>query len=337
MDNMEQTNGMKEDRVFIFAGYDDIMMQNLFQDLLKRADVKVMEKLLPFRGYINGLLRGLTMRIYKYRICQYGLYLLEKIYRPLEKIKVGDGEVYIIFTNGASIGVSVQYLKNYLRKHKKCVPVMLFMDSLDRYWAQYAKFLVDSVPQFRCFTFDPKDAQEVGFQYTMSAYSYHEPETGGTEADIYFSFFGLDRLEMVREVAAYLETQQVCCNFIHVGDDRGKQEYGTIKQENNRLAYSEILKDAASANCLLEILRPGQTGSSLRYYEALCYNKKLLTTNRNVVNLPFYNPQYIKVFEKPSDIDCEWVRRREAVDYHYDGRFSPVHFLEEIVEYCEER
>lgn len=330
---MEQIRMDQQNQTFIFAGYSDILMHSLFKDFQNLSNVKTVEKLLPFNAYINGLFCGLAMRLYKYRICQYGFYLLEKIYCPLEKVKTEGEKTYLIFTNAASIGVSVPYLKSYLKRHMDCTPVMLFMDPVDRYWAKYAKFLVDSVPQFRCFTFDPKDASDTGFKYTMNVYSYHEPEQGGEEADIYFSFFGLDRLELVREMARYLGTKQVKCNFVYVGDiDEEKHMLGSVKHSSKHLTYSQILKDAAQANCLLEILRPGQAGSSLRYYEAVCYNKKLLTTNKNVVNLPFYDPRYIKIFEKPSDVDCEWVCRREKVDYHYDGMFSPVHFLEEVAD-----
>ena len=318
---------------FIFAGYSDILMRSMFKDLVNLTNVKILQKMLPFTPYINSLCCGLAMRFYRYKICQYGLYLLEKIYKPLEKIKTDNAETYLIYTNAASIGVSVPYLKDYLKRHPECTPVMLFLDPLDRYWAQYAKFLVDQIPSFRCFTFDPEDAKHTGFKHTINVYSHNAAEQGGTEADIYFSFFALDRLDRIRELADYLEAKQVRCNFIFVGSiDEEGHKLGLVKNVKHRLPYSAILKDAAQANCLLEVLRPGQGGSTLRYYEAVCYNKKLLTTNRNIVNMPFYNPKYIKVFEKLSDIDYEWVRRREPVDYHYDGSFSPVHFLEEVVE-----
>lgn len=328
---MEKTMINKDDMCFIFAGNSDPLMKSLFYDFQNSSNVKNVQKLLPFTPYINGLVRGLTMRFYEYKLCQYGLNFILKIYRPLEKIKTGSQKSYLIFTNAASIGVSVPYLKSYLKRHTECTPVMLFLDPLDRYWAQYAKFLVDQIPNFKCFTFDPHDAELTGFSYTMSAYSRQEVEPGGTEADIYFSFFGTERLRQVRELAEYLEAKHVKSNFIYVGDRDEVHEMGLVKNSKKRLPYSEILKDMIQANCLLEILRPGQSGATLRYYEAVCYNKKLLTTNKNIVNLPFYDPRYIKVFEAFSDIDHEWVHRREPVDYHYDGRFSPIHFLEEII------
>lgn len=334
---MKKASVYENDAGFIFAGYSDMLMQSMFKDLMDLPNVKIIKKLLPFTPYINGLLRGLAMRSYKYKICQYGLYLIEKIYRPLERIRTDNPKTYLIFTNAASIGVSVPYLKSYLKRRPECTLVMLFLDPQDRYWAQYAKFLVEQIPQFQCFTFDPRDAERTGFKYTINVYSCHKPEPGGIESDIYFSFYGLDRLNQVKELSDYLEKRQVRCNFIYVGKpDRDGQEMGGVKCSEQSLPYSEILRDTAAANCLLEILRPGQTGSTLRYYEAICYNKKLLTTNKNVVNLPFYDPQYIRVFETLSDIDSEWVKRREAIDHHYDGSFSPIHFLEEVATYYNE-
>lgn len=91
------------------------------------------------------------------------------------------------------------------------------------------------------------------------------------------------------------------------------------------------------SNCILEVLIEGMTGATLRYNEAVCYNKKLLTNNKNIVNLPFYDPRYMRVFDSPDDIDVEWVRKQVPIDYHYDGRFSPTHIIDEILELEEQR
>lgn len=316
---------------YIFAGYSDPMMRTIFKDCLKQENVSILREILPFSTYVNGLFRGLFMRFYKYQFCQILFYIIEKIYHPLEKINTDYEKVYILFTNGASIGISVHYLKNYLKHHKNCIPVMLFMDQMDKYWSEYAKYLVNHISQFRCFTFDPEDARDTGYKHTMNIYSCQDAPTGGISADIYFSFLGKDRLDLVRDITEYLELGKIKCNIIYVGHiGKDENKLGSVKNVEKRMQYPDILKDVLQANCLLEVLRPEQTGVTLRYYEALCYNKKLLTNNKNIINLPFYNSQYMKVFEKPSDIDCQWVRRREKVNYHYENEFSPVHFLEEI-------
>ena len=68
----------------------------------------------------------------------------------------------------------------------------------------------------------------------------------------------------------------------------------------------------------------------MRYKEAVMYNKKLLTNNSNVNLLPCYNPKYIKYFEKPEDIDIDWLLRREPVIYDYQMEFSTDCFCEKI-------
>ena len=62
----------------------------------------------------------------------------------------------------------------------------------------------------------------------------------------------------------------------------------------------------------------------------MVYNKKLLTNNKNVKKFKFYNPEYMKVFEKIEDIDWKWLHEIINVNYHYDGSFSPLRFIKEI-------
>ena len=38
----------------------------------------------------------------------------------------------------------------------------------------------------------------------------------------------------------------------------------------------------------------------------------------------------MKVFDKFDDIDFEWVKKQENVDYGYNGEFSPKYFIEEL-------
>lgn len=87
------------------------------------------------------------------------------------------------------------------------------------------------------------------------------------------------------------------------------------------MPYEVVLKRTLEANCVLEIVRPGQVGFTLRTFEAVVYNKKLLTNNEHIKEFQFYNPSYMKVFKSVEDIDWKWVKERNAVNYHYKGDF----------------
>ena len=94
--------------------------------------------------------------------------------------------------------------------------------------------------------------------------------------------------------------------------------------------YKDIIKEIKKSNCIVEILQKNQTGSTLRYYEAICYNKKLLTNNINVMNLPFYNEKYIRIFDDSFKIDYDWIKEEEIIDYQYNNLYSPIKILDLI-------
>lgn len=89
------------------------------------------------------------------------------------------------------------------------------------------------------------------------------------------------------------------------------------------------------SNCLLELVQEGQVGATARYCEAVVYGKKLLTNNNYVRFLPFYNEEYIKIFDKVDDIDFDWVKEIVHVDFEYKDEFSPNHVIERIQRYFE--
>ena len=97
-----------------------------------------------------------------------------------------------------------------------------------------------------------------------------------------------------------------------------------------KMTYKEVLEEVQKTNCVIEFVQKGQRSQTLRYFETVCYNKKLLTNNPNVKNLKFYNEKYMKVFDKFDDIDFEWVKTKENVDYGYNGEFSSKYFIEEL-------
>ena len=59
---------------------------------------------------------------------------------------------------------------------------------------------------------------------------------------------------------------------------------------------------------IVEIQRNDQIGLSFRIFEALGYRKKLVTTNTDVVNYDFYNPQNILVIDE-NNIEIPFPQR----------------------------
>ena len=237
------------------------------------------------------------------------------------------------FPNGEINPISSRELNSL--KHKKGAHLILFVgDHWTSNAAALARYYKSKVDFDYIFTINPGDAKSFGFllhdlPYSKIFFNNNLPIV----YDLFFIGRKKDRIAQLHDIFLHLNNNKVKSKYIICDvDEKEKENNGIIY--NNYITYEETLLYTNKSNCILEVLTPGQTGASLRYYEAICYNKKLLTNNKNVVNLPFYNPDYMYIFEKAEDIDWDWVKERIPVDYHYDGRFSPVHIIDEI-EYLE--
>lgn len=229
----------------------------------------------------------------------------------------------------------ISYLNQLRKKFNVKYEIQLLNPFQDN---RYIEYYIKNLGFDYIFTFDGKDAELNGFIFQYVPFSV----IGGLYKDIkydicHFSVNSGNRLETLQRIyqdAVECNASMLCrITMVHTNEQRFKE--GIIY--NQAIPYSEVVEKTKASNCILEVMKDRQTGATARYYEAVCYNKKLLTNNKNVVNLPFYNPDYIHVFEKPEDIDWNWVKERIPVDYHYDGRFSPTHLIDKIIELEEEK
>lgn len=258
----------------------------------------------------------------------------------LKKIKwESDVHYIVIFSDITIFPISVRLLSKLKRKYNISY-VMYFNDGLESKSAYNAKKYLQKVKFDKILSFDFKDVENNknnGFELYFPPYKVMTFDYEAKSCLYDIVWFGTpdERYDLLMNVHEYLIQNGVKVMFemrMAKSPYKDEEDIKTIKYFKEKRPYSDIVKLDLSSNCILEIPLSVQTGSTYRYYEAICYNKKLLTTNKYVVNMPFYNPRYIKVFEKPEDIDVNWLITRENVDYGYDGRFSPERFLNGIVE-----
>lgn len=249
---------------------------------------------------------------------------------PLKKISWDENIQHIFIIPHAVLNfLNIDFMLNQKKRYdvKYCLIILDYWDSsfCDRARAFVKQNVFDIV-----YTFDPVDAKKYGFIFYDTPYSILLKDyKNGVTKDMYFLGNAKNRLSILHEIYLAAKRNSVDTQMRITGVS--EKLFDTDIIYNQHIDYIDSLSEMASANCILEVMNDGQSGATLRYYESVCYNKKLLTNNKNVVKLPFYNPDYIQVFEKPEDIDWEWVKEHTSVDYHYDGRFSPVKILDSII------
>lgn len=190
----------------------------------------------------------------------------------------------------------------------------------------------------RILSFDEKDCEKYGWKYTGCLYSSRAGVRPSMDInDAYFiGKFTPDRENLILGVFNKLNRAGVKCRFDLWVPDKRKADLANggkgIHYRRFYLKYKKMLRYVRSSNCIIEVQKKGQNSPTLRWFEAIYFNKKLLTNNPNITKLPFYNPDYMKFYASPEEIDVDWVRREEAVNYKYNGELSQKRLLSFISE-----
>ena len=251
----------------------------------------------------------------------------------------------IVIVDSAMKALSIKELNN-LSKRKNIRVVLVLVNSMDAKSIAILeiKRKIFSVSWDDVYTFDEEDARKYRFKnlgccyYSMESRKYIEESNPGTEnSDVYFTG-GLKggRERTILEVFEKLQKEKINAKFdiMISGEQRLKRQIYDEQihyYSGGWIPYKEVLANVLHTNVIIEILQVEQAGPSLRYYEAVCYNKKLLTNNPNITCYPYYDARFMKVFHTIEEVDMDWIRSNEDIDYRYNGEFSPTHLLEVVI------
>lgn len=220
------------------------------------------------------------------------------------------------------------------RRAPKCRLAYYFIDGVERTAMVNhcdIRAVTDFVRQFDAvFTYDPNDAEKYGYGYIDIPIWHSDRDDGEMPLyDVYFCGRDKAREALLTSVASRLADSGLSSKFVIVGET-GKDYAASPLPPQPWRPYPEVVAEMQRARCILEVLAATNSGATLRYKEAVMYNKKLLTNNPDLARLPYYDARFMKYFETAADIDLEWLRRKEPVEYGYRGDFSAACFLKRI-------
>lgn len=153
------------------------------------------------------------------------------------------------------------------------------------------------------FSFDKDDCKKYGLTYGNQIYPFAKQELQEPEEKVACYFCGKDkgRMPMVVKLQQYLERQGLSYNLKVRLDKTSTCKPGSlagIELLEKSIDYGQILEDINKAECIVELVQKGQNGLTWRPYEALFYDKKLITNNESIVEYDFYHPDNIFVIKK---------------------------------------
>ena len=265
----------------------------------------------------------------------------QKYFYNFDKVEFSDNqEVCFIIPSVCATKIDINYLKDLKKIHNNFKFVLLLLDSLHAhsYHLQYLKNKIFTDVWDMVLSFDKEDAEEYKFQYL--GYKYYSANNAimpsNKDSDIYYiGALKGNREILIAKIFDFCKENNLNANINVIYKKIQKIGNSNLQTTIVKRFYPEVISEIKSTNCILEVLQEGQKAQSIRYFEAVVYNKKLLSNNPNLKKLPFYDERYMKYFEKVDDIDWEWVAKKENIDYKYNNEFSPIHMLEQIEKYFE--
>lgn len=186
--------------------------------------------------------------------------------------------------------------------NKKCKTFIGYQwDGLDRY-PEIQKYipLMD-----RFFVFDANDLSVDGtlpttnfyFDYMTSSFPNDQSTT------YYLGSYLKERIDILYDINAKLEALHMDKNIKVVSDRNRIMELVTSKgltPTSDVISYEENLQEVFKASTLVDIQNPVHKGLSFRIFEGIGYDKKVITTNAEIIHYDFYMPENFLVWEGQS-------------------------------------
>lgn len=250
---------------------------------------------------------------------------------------VDSKSICLIIYDWNVLGGDQAFLKKLKRKYKNLSLVYVFTNVVKITGAANGKYL-DKIKDWydAVFAFDPVDAEKYGFFYSPLIYdadsAYKKEEKESHDNLVFYVGQAKDRLDGLLSFYERLTAMGIKCDF-HIANVLEEQiKYADRIVYNKFMTYDEAVDSIQRATCLIDVIQGDSTGLTIKTCEAVCYDKKLITTNKHVVEYPFYDSRYIRVVESPNDIDTEFFTQNRDVHYSDEGKryFSAETFLERL-------
>lgn len=113
-------------------------------------------------------------------------------------------------------------------------------------------------------------------------------------------------------------------------------EYKHVKYsefKTKKISQNKLIDIISKSKCILDAPQAGQTGLTMRTIECLGAKRKLITTNKDIVNYNFYKPENIYVYDGNVDFnDIFFKKDYQNVNQDIYKKYSLRSWLKKVLE-----
>lgn len=204
-----------------------------------------------------------------------------------------------------------------IKQIKSYTPYLIsyLYDNLERFPVEDKLDLFDKI-----YSFEDKDVKKYGFE-KITNYNYlsDQPlQCDRIENDLfYITSYDKRRIKLLRKLASRLSTMKIKSKIIVVGKQVWKEKlrnfilkpsgYKLIEFKDKPLDGNIVLEEYKKSKVIIDLMRDGQEGLSFRIFEAMAFEKKIITDNVSIQTYDFYNSaNYLIVNHDLSNIEDQF-------------------------------
>lgn len=195
---------------------------------------------------------------------------------------------------------------------------------------------IDSLEQlklnskWKILSFDWQDSKDQNLLYVGGFFDAGLQNASNSKNDFDVMFIGLNkgRFDDIRKIESALKERGIITMFKLVSN-----KYLFSSKYSRPKSYNDVLDLVSKSKSILDITKKGQMGLTLRPYEAIFFQKKLITNNTQIRSYDFYDNRNIFVLD--GDVNFDELKKflnSEFIDYSEKKRsqYSISAWLERI-------
>lgn len=294
--------------------FDDVLYLTSIQDVLKSGFGKMLYRI-TFSPRLNSIIslpfKNLTFKaISSVRF---------NSSRPICFIFFSNQ--YHLFNNG--------YLE-YLKQRFPACKVVLYLQDLVKINIQL------NIPVLKnkfdlILSYDKGDCAKYNLLYHPTPYSKIDIKSSENYpiCDVFFCGKAKTRFDTIYKVYKKLAGHGLNCCFIIVGLPEEQQINSPGLIYCDGISYLDNIRYELKAKCLLEIMQEEATGFTPRLWEAIMYDKHLLTNNSSVITSEYYVKEYHHSLEEIENVE-KWINKEVVYSDEQKRALSPSLLLKKI-------
>jgi len=268
-------------------GYNEFLAEEIAKRGISVNHIDFYKFKYSYPSFLHKALNFFTKTLFNYNFKR------EHLNRVLmEMIENQEKQDVTLIIKGDNLSVStIKKIKNNTN-----LLVTFLNDSMARYPRMKRVY-----PYFdKVYSFDPDDVAKNNFNF-ISNYIYFDIKNkdNTTQEHTVFNISSLDkRSKTMPQFATYFKQKNINYKLIAFSNEKSKElEDLNIECTTKTYSLETVLNLVKKSEILLDLQRPNQKGLSFRVLEGIGLNKKIITTNTDVKNYDFYNPNNIAIVD----------------------------------------